>query len=339
MEVVDQRARRGGSAVEEQPQAADTARSVVRQADVIPGTRDELRRRLDLDRVVWADVMQAGAERAVGAEQNLVPAIAVHHATGTRDQRTRRAVLVEAYPQAQRERLVAVEVRELFPDGDVAVARQPLCVAETPGNRLGPLVLVAAGRGPLARRREVLVGHHFLWRLWRGLWLDLRPLHGPNRPIKRQVPDEPARQGPRGRRSRQSFGEPCGESPIEIRALGPQPGLQRGQLGSNAIERRLSLRIDHHHRRTRHTGIRNLAGLVDAVEEREQPEVVLLADRVVLVVVAPRALDADAEKGPPERVDAIGDVLDAVLLGDDAALLTLHVIAIEAGGQPLLVGG
>ena len=153
------------------------------------------------------------------------------------------------------------------------------------------------------------------------------------------MPDETARHGPRRRWSRRSVGEPLRESPIEVRTLGPQPGLQRGQLGSNAIEGRLRLRIDDHHCRARHARVRNLPALVDAVEEAEQPEIVLLADRVELVVVAPRALDAHAQQRASERVHTVGDVLDPILLRDDAALLALHVVAIEAGGQPLLVGG
>jgi hypothetical protein len=56
------------------------------------------------------------------------------------------------------------------------------------------------------------------------------------------------------------------------------------------------------------------------------------------VVVAPRAFDAQAEKRAPERVDAIHDVLSAVLLRNHTALLRLHVVPVESRREPLLLG-
>ena len=77
--------------------------------------------------------------------------------------------------------------------------------------------------------------------------------------------------------------------------------------------------------------------LVDVVEERVEPIELLLRDRVVLVIVAACALDAQSQEGASERVDPIDHVFRPVLLRDDAALLALHVVAVEAGREQLLL--
>ena len=79
-----------------------------------------------------------------------------------------------------------------------------------------------------------------------------------------------------------------------------------------------------------------LALLGHAVEEREKLVVILLADRVELVVVAPRALHRQPKPRRAHRSHPVGHVFDAILLLDDPALAVDDVIAPEAGGDPLL---
>ncbi len=73
-------------------------------------------------------------------------------------------------------------------------------------------------------------------------------------------------------------------------------------------------------------------------EEREEPEVVLLAERIVLVVVALRAAQRGAEPHRRRRVGAIDEHLVHRLVGIDAALLVGHRVAMEAGGDALRLG-
>ena len=79
-----------------------------------------------------------------------------------------------------------------------------------------------------------------------------------------------------------------------------------------------------------------LAVFGHVIEEREQPVVVLLRDRVELVVVAAGALERQSEPSHAERTDSVRHVLDAVLLLDDPALGINHVIPIESGCDALL---
>ena len=79
------------------------------------------------------------------------------------------------------------------------------------------------------------------------------------------------------------------------------------------------------------------AGLVGAVEEPGQRVEVLLADRVVLVVVAARAPDRQPEKRRADRVGPIDGVLDAVLFVDRAVLRRSFADAQERRRQRLLL--
>src|SRR5262249_41237682 len=81
-----------------------------------------------------------------------------------------------------------------------------------------------------------------------------------------------------------------------------------------------------------------LSGFVDVLEEGEELIEILLADRVELVVVTAAAFEGEAEEGSPHRGHAVYDVGDAELLFDHAALLVLHVQAIEGGGEALVLG-
>ena len=77
-------------------------------------------------------------------------------------------------------------------------------------------------------------------------------------------------------------------------------------------------------------------GLVDVVEEGEQPVVVPLAHGIVLVVVTAAALEREAEEGRPHRVDAVGDVFDAELLLDAPPFVGLAVQPVERRREALV---
>ena len=79
-----------------------------------------------------------------------------------------------------------------------------------------------------------------------------------------------------------------------------------------------------------------LAAFRHVVEEGEELVELLLRDRVVLVVVAAGAADRQAEPDGGGGLDAVDDVLDGVLLGDDAALGVAAMVAVEAGGDLLV---
>ena len=80
-------------------------------------------------------------------------------------------------------------------------------------------------------------------------------------------------------------------------------------------------------------------GLVDVVEEGEEPVVVALGDRVVLVVVALGTADRQAEEDRARRVDPVDDRLDPELLDVDAPFLVDLRVAMKAGGDPLAERG
>ena len=80
-------------------------------------------------------------------------------------------------------------------------------------------------------------------------------------------------------------------------------------------------------------------GLVHVVEEGEEPVVLALADRVVLVVVALRAADRQAEQDRARRVDPVDDRLDPELLDVDPPFLVDRRVAVEPGGDPLAERG
>ena len=129
----------------------------------------------------------------------------------------------------------------------------------------------------------------------------------------------------------------------------PRRDVERGPV-VHLVERgahRLSLRAQPRDLRevllARH-GQRRLRGSVAAVEpllrqlveEGVEAEVVLLRDRVVLVVVALPARHRQPEERRRGRLHAIGDVHDLILLGDRAALVVQHVVAVEPGGDQLV---
>ena len=80
-------------------------------------------------------------------------------------------------------------------------------------------------------------------------------------------------------------------------------------------------------------------GLMRVVQEREHAVVLFLLQRIVLVVVALRALDGDAENALADGIHAVEHGLHAELLGIDAALFVDHGIAQEAGGDDLVLRG
>ena len=113
--------------------------------------------------------------------------------------------------------------------------------------------------------------------------------------------------------------------PLQVR----QPALKRVELFLLVAGRRLD-------ERRRVAELDRPAVLGDVVEEGEEPVEVLLRDRVELVVVAAGAAEGQAQPDGRRGVDAIDDVLDGVLLGDDAALGVAAMVAVEAG-RDLLV--
>jgi len=80
-------------------------------------------------------------------------------------------------------------------------------------------------------------------------------------------------------------------------------------------------------------------GLMRIVEECEEAIVFLVLQRIVLVIVALRALNRDPEDALADRVHAIEHGLHAELLGVDAALLVEHGVAQKAGGHALVLRG
>ena len=77
----------------------------------------------------------------------------------------------------------------------------------------------------------------------------------------------------------------------------------------------------------------------DVVEEGEEPVVVALRDRIKLVVVAAGALEREPHEGGGGRLDPVGHIFDAVFLRDDAPFGREHVVATEAGCDPLRPAG
>ena len=77
--------------------------------------------------------------------------------------------------------------------------------------------------------------------------------------------------------------------------------------------------------------------LVRIVHKREQPVVLFLLQRIVLVVVALCALDRDAEDRLADRVHAVEHGFHAELLGIDAAFLVDHGVAQKAGRDNLIL--
>ena len=76
--------------------------------------------------------------------------------------------------------------------------------------------------------------------------------------------------------------------------------------------------------------------IVAVAEERHQPVVILLAEGIVLVVVALRAAQRRAEPDGGGRVDAIDEHLVVGLFRIDAPFLVRHRVAVESARDDLL---
>src|SRR4029079_16881343 len=86
----------------------------------------------------------------------------------------------------------------------------------------------------------------------------------------------------------------------------------------------------------RQGGIREVdLGLVGVVEEREEAIVFALGDGVVLVSLALRTADRQAEPDGTCGANAIDGGGEAELLDVDAALFVDHRVAMEPGGDAL----
>ena len=80
------------------------------------------------------------------------------------------------------------------------------------------------------------------------------------------------------------------------------------------------------------------AALGQLVEDMEQPVVVDLGQRVVLVVMALGAGQRQAQPGGAGGVDAIKQIVEPLLLGNRAPLAVEQMVAVEGRGNFLLVG-
>ncbi len=76
-------------------------------------------------------------------------------------------------------------------------------------------------------------------------------------------------------------------------------------------------------------------GLIDIVEEGEEPVILALGERVILVVVALGAADRQAEEDRARGVDPVDDRVDPELLDVDAPFLVDLRVAVKTGGDPL----
>ena len=98
------------------------------------------------------------------------------------------------------------------------------------------------------------------------------------------------------------------------------------RVGALIIGRRIAVLVD-------------LAALGDVVEVGEGSIELLLAEGVVLVIVAAGAAQGQAQPDGGGGLHPVHHVLDGKLVCDDAALAVAPVVAIEAGGDPLFQGG
>ncbi len=247
------------------------------------------------------DVMQAGGEGAVRPQHHLVPAVAVHHPARAGQERSRGARLVDPEPERHRERPVPIEEADLLAGADVAVAHELLRLADLAGNGPGRAILVTDAAA-LLRVHQVLEDQQ-LSRFRRpfllALRIGLRVLDERHRAIERVVGDQSRRL--RDRRAHAGTSgflgaprQPGLEALVEAGMARDELRLEGADAPGKGGELRVDLGIRHDDRRARHAGIRNLAALVDVVEIRVEPVELLLRDRVVLVVVAAGALDAQS---------------------------------------------
>src|SRR5581483_12449625 len=72
------------------------------------------------------------------------------------------------------------------------------------------------------------------------------------------------------------------------------------------------------------------------VEESEHAVEIALREGIVFVVVAAGTAERQAEPDGGGRFDAVGDVLDGVFFGNDAAFGVAAVIAVETSSNSLL---
>ncbi len=79
-------------------------------------------------------------------------------------------------------------------------------------------------------------------------------------------------------------------------------------------------------------------GIRGVVEVGEEPIVLFLADRVVLVVVALGTFHGEAQEDVGGGLDAVDDIFDSQFLGKGAPLVRRGVVAVEAGGDLLVEG-
>ena len=107
--------------------------------------------------------------------------------------------------------------------------------------------------------------------------------------------------------------------------MSSQGGLSIELLGGGSFDRRLGV-----------ADSARLSLFIELIEEGEELVVLALRERVELVIVTAGTTQRQAHQDRRRRVNAIGDVLDAVLLGDDASFRIDDVVAVEAGRDSLV---
>ena len=284
--------------------AGRLARTVVGDGDVRPRVAREEGLRLHLDRVGGPGVDEVEGELPSLGDGDVVAAEAgrvVHLADAC-------AVGERPDPEGDGERLVVLQVRAGagFDERVVlAVERQGAA-----GRAFGPgRLALAAVRGPGGQGPSQLVAETPFGRL-------ARQIAGPDRRFPLRLPGAQARFGLLDR----------------LRGLGDR-GVEAGERRPVGVAR------DGDQGRDVAAGLGVDALLVDVVEEAEERIEFLLADRVVLVVVAAGASHRQAEEDGGRGLDAVDGVLDPPFLLDRPGLGDGAVVAVEAGGDLLGQGG
>ena len=147
------------------------------------------------------------------------------------------------------------------------------------------------------------------------------------------------------------------QNPIVRLELGqgfPALGLPFGLLGGDRFLPRLHLFLSKRSNlagfinvspQLRRTGLddrrsrRVAAAAVDRrmIEERGELVILALSEWIKFMVVATTAIERQAKPNRAHGLGHVEHIIDAILLGDAAALAIDHVVAVEAGGQNLFV--
>src|SRR5207245_794105 len=78
------------------------------------------------------------------------------------------------------------------------------------------------------------------------------------------------------------------------------------------------------------------AALGDVMEKREETVEILLGQRIIFVIVTPRAAQRQPQPDGGGGFDAVGAIFNEEFFGNDPALLIDHVVAVKAGRDLLI---